>query len=871
MIVFTWKDLERVILAKRNKLIRWSLCCAALFFFIRLSLPLHYEARATFKQSSIRMDQSLDVKNLFRAFSSGATEGSPSTLMLSDTVLEKVIGKLGLQAHLNSSWIHSLRANLCAELRIKQKEIPLPRFSDLTYLGEEPLSLTLRKLSETDYVISDSKKEVLAQGTLGEPLWTPDFQLTVNVLPSSITLVLKPLQEITASLRKTLSIKSTREDKNLFLMKCRDINRFRSADIVNTLSAMYETYLIEENQLMIGAQLAYLKKRQDELSGKLDQEIAAHAQVLKKNLKSEGTLGIKDEIEFLLEPLQKHQLHLDEVELELHQMNHRLSQIKVNPLLTQEKAAAIHKYNALLAEQISSVKTILHEVEQRKTVVSPPTLPHLAPLVQELNEIDRSTPLFHHKENVVKAALQDAFHHLTARQHAMEQNATWIKSIEHDLAGISLSSARQLFDHYSTQFDDLHAQLKQLVFLHGHLLEPHFEISTLSNLLSDPVTAQLVQKASDLEAQLCDDISRSSKDRDRLRSMLLIQKRFLESHLEQIIELGKIRIELLKEKLASIYATTQTLLLQKKEALTTKITELKHSMQTLPDLWIHENRLKFKTELTKGMMEGLVHIAETKNLSHHLYQVESRPLDKAKPPLLSLYPFLCLKTASLFALSLCIGAFLLFTHSLIRQAAPSLATLEQCGIHTSGLLSLQSSLAVTEERDLETLRHITDFLLKSPKGAISVIGKTQTSFFPALTTLLNKHRMTCCVVDCSLGKIASSQDAPGLLQAVAGAAPCFHRYPSFDFLPTGGSSQEGVELFKSTSFQTFLKELVQHYDYLFLLARTSLNSLEADALLSQSSAAIAIAESSLGSIQLFCRQKEKIPVTFIQYPVLIEP
>ena len=35
-------------------------------------------------------------------------------------------------------------------------------------------------------------------------------------------------------------------------------------------------------------------------------------------------------------------------------------------------------------------------------------------------------------------------------------------------------------------------------------------------------------------------------------------------------------------------------------------------MQELPELWHLDKRLKFKAELTRGMMEGLTHIAGIK-------------------------------------------------------------------------------------------------------------------------------------------------------------------------------------------------------------------------------------------------------------------
>jgi hypothetical protein len=347
---------------------------------------------------------------------------------------------------------------------------------------------------------------------------------------------------------------------------------------------------------------------------------------------------------------------------------------------------------------------------------------------------------------------------LLSRQEFLQEEHLFIESIENDLSGISLDSARSLFDHYSRQFDDLHAQLKQIIFMRDHLFDPHFEISTLSNVLSDSVTQQMVQKSSSLEAELFDDLSHSAKDRHRLETTLSIHKQFLKSHLEQTLQLGKIRTELIKEKLSSLYTVMKTLLTQEKEALQERIAHLQKSMQTLPELWAYENRLKFKAELTKAMMEGLVNIAETKNLSHHLYQVESRPLDKAKPPGSFIAPRLLPKFTLIGTLGSLVFAFLFLIHSFFKGIDLSLTTAKELGAHTSGMLSLKSPLMLDslEESDLETLRHIVSFLTEK-KGIVATLGEKQTNFFPALTALLQKHQKSSCVIDCSFRTCSESK------------------------------------------------------------------------------------------------------------------
>lgn len=774
-------------------IVRCSVVFALIAFVILIFLPLQYEARATFKQSASKVDQTFDLKNFIRTFSSGGSEGTASTLMLSDRVLEKTICSLGLQVKMkeDSLWRNCLN-NCLAELGRLPRDRKSVVFANVHYSGEKPVVLTIQKTSETGFVVSSDQHVI--SGKLRESMHFSDVQLTVNQLPSEdrLTFIVHPLQSITPKLRQQLTIKLAREDKNLLVIHCRDSDRIRSAQIVNTLMHMYEQYLIEENQLIINAQLAYLNQRQDELSEKLSEEICNHAELLKNNIQSQGYLGIKDEIEMAFEPLQAYQSRLSAVELELGQIGHRLKE-------TPQNSA----YSKALAGQMGAAKSIFANVDRKEKIPEDESL---------------------------------------------------------DLANMTIDSARSQTHHYSAQMDDLYAQLKQIVFLRDHLFDPDFEISTLSNVVPDAITQQMVQKSMELEAQLHDELHRSARDRDRIKTTLATHKRFLESHLNQTVELGKIRIDLLKEKLHSLYSVMKELLLKEKTILQEKIGEMKTSMQRLPDLWVHENRLKFKSDLTKGMMEGLVNIAETKNLSQHLFQVESRPLDFAKIPIGFVKPRLITTSILLFCIGLIASALFSIIYSFIHGFPVSLKTLKELGAHTSGAISLHGT-------NLDTHRHVVAFLMDvGPKGVVSIIGEKQTPFFPDVAKLLRKYKRSSCIIDCSFGKIITAEEQPGLAHALKGKDPfaMLHRFPNYDYLPVGESTSESVELLNSPAFTELTKQLALQYDYLFLLSRTPIDSLETEALLKICTHAIIIAESPLEKLKSLLAKQH---VTFVQIEI----
>jgi len=810
-----------------------------LLFFLLLTPP-SYKASATFKQSSsLQTQQGFDVQQLMRSFSNSGFEGATIPIISSKRVIGKVVESLGLQVAVSSTsflkdkW-NNIKNNFSPTLKPPLEQL----FQDIHYEGEKPQYYYLRFLTQELFEVLSMKKKPLLRARLREPLSFQGVTFTVCRAPSQVNklypFALLPKNEVVEKYKKRIAITPLREERNILSIQFFDSDRHQAALFINTLMKKYEEFLLEETQVALGSQLAYLEKRREELHQKLDIEMKNHVALFKNNLKTRGLMGIEEELKLIFKPLQVHKNRLDKIEVQI---------------ATLEKGMPWENPDTTLfplAEQMD--KNLSQKIQDALMKGLRPTL-------------------HSHQERISQ---------LLSRQKSLKKHIDYVNLLENDFRGLPLEAIQELFQQYSHQLDQLHSQMKQLLFFKNHLHEPHFEINALSNLLSDTVTEQLVKKSSELEAQLCDSLHRSEKEHQRLHEALSIHKRFLDSHLHQTLKLAKIRMQLIKEKIVSLHQTIKTLLYKEKTILEKKITAITKNLEEIPELWRLEKGLHLKGKLIKGMMQGLSEIAESKNLSRHLYQVESKPLDKAVVPT-TIYPrYLFLKSlgGSLLFTGLFFLAYLIYYF--IKGLPLSLTTLAHMGACTAGIFSptISSSFEGLSGCDLKVLRSITSFLLerKEAKGGtiVSLLGETGAPFYVNLARLLTLYQQKVGVIDCSLDRLVFPENQPGLWDYLHGS---FEEIPlrqknQYDFIPAGKMVDHTIEILSSNRFALLLRECRHRYDFTFLLRQASLLSQETRQSLQQSDLSIVtITEASQATLTPFLQwsaRKEKGGVIFVQ-------
>ncbi len=239
--------------------------------------------------------------------------------MLSRAVLSKTVEELGLQAFVNEQGslakkFSACLSNVLAEIGKQPEEEDSFQFQHVSYAGEKPRSFFLRFSSPQNFELLDKNQQTLAVGTLKEPLQFQEILFTLAKTPSNLKtgklypLSISPLHSVVADVKKRTLIKPLREDKNILMINFSDADRQRSAHFVNTLVSKYEEFLIEENKNVIGSQLKYLDQRQNELNSKLDLDVQDHVAMLKQSLLKQGYMGIEEEMESILLPLQTYRV-----------------------------------------------------------------------------------------------------------------------------------------------------------------------------------------------------------------------------------------------------------------------------------------------------------------------------------------------------------------------------------------------------------------------------------------------------------------------------------------------------------------------------------------------------------------------------------
>jgi hypothetical protein len=812
---------------------------------------------------------------------------------------------------------------------IDQKTPALPEVEpeikviDIWYPSEVPLKAVVKFTSETAYELNTPKRVLLATGELGKPLLTKGYQFTVErhtnapLEGKEFKLELVPLYTLADKISKEIQVFPDSLDKTLIHLFWKDRDRYQAAAFLNNLMRLYGIKLKQEQQRITDEQIGYLNRRQEEMASQLKDMMHKYADSMAMNM---------GDMEVMVEHQQKYVMKLIAIDLEIKRLqkaqeegfayydrngsdgdpivlNQILSEIRSLKQQSDSIDLALRRSiqdntqikNSLFLEQMADLNAVRqHSIEAKELIAR---LEQDSPLdaqgilkvdsrymvgtwqqkLEELRGALVNVPADGKKDVVEElnccrenflAYLHNLVHLLDVNENMIKERLTHQQNPQVEFQGIDLSMANQLYLNYSKSLNEIEADALQYQFILEQMKDPSFEISSLSTVLTDPVSREMVAHASNLVLQLKDKNNRSQKELDRIQEDLSLQRGFLVMHVNQTISLLQLRVKMYQEKIKGLQSITLELIQQRisilenhmKDYIEERLQNLQQEQSVIeqhqldlqqktaqmPEQWVAGKLIDQHLEIGKKMVEEITKLVESKNISSNIDLSQSAPVDRSIPPIHPLPP-LVLAFTLIGALA---GAFMtmgfVFLKNVLHGVPATQDNLKMAHQHVSGAVTkaaAQSSGTFLLDSDLETLRGVVSYVSKptgNDKSAgagnfLLVITGKGVDYANNLAILLSKGNHRVLVLPLSFDSPTDPADGPGLLQVFEGqaAAPRVKREnEGYDTISAGGISRYSHEWVTSKVFQEMAADFIARYDWVVLVSHVLPISSEAVSLLS---------------------------------------
>lgn len=899
VFIFTLDDVLRVFRSVKKKAIRAGLIGASLAICFTLVCSPKYEAKATFKEG-IEKNQTISFSGLGSLVGVGGTiPTQAAVLMKSYQVLRPVVEKNGLQANLPRPpyvviAIKNVRDHICTLFGILLNDSDEFRFEDVCFEGVEK-NIALEFEDATHYSIFEGKRKI-GVGELGVPTRLPDVYFTVASAPKRLQKKkMYPVSfsswiEESEKLRKEIAISPDKMNRAIYELSFFHRNRFLAVNILNELMNQYRVYLKRDHDQIAAEQISYLEQRQNQIFDTMAETLDAHAEYLKDLVVKTGFIGLEEELSNFYGPHEKLVTNLLQIDLELS----RLAQSKDTQLLLGSDP---------FYQEIQVLKRELQELQQQRDLIEV-TLPQSSVSSSWGQRADEIAAIRNQKEQLeelladfslgkmgslpdefewaksvqrgiqlsdFKTYLSNQIRLLNVRENLISERLAHPGIMTSEFDGIDLSTSRMLFVEYNKKLDASEVHIRNLMNIKNNVLDPEFEIGSLSTVLNDSVSLELIGRASKINAQLKDERYRSLKEGERWSEEIALERKILSSHIEQILKVEEVNALLLKEKIDALQKASldcinqkisvlhetiesnlvdrKRILLKEKEMLSKKIEELRVMASDIPEKWKKNQMLELKTELGTKIMSATTELVETKTIGSHLHHVESKPLDPAVIPFLPKPPRV-LEMGGLGGFFGLFGVLFAALFKTMRTGFPTTGRkLQMLGLPFSGLLSLfcdGPEVELVSGSDLDTLRKLSLFFNEDVKVATLVGGKGPDYSFALAQNLARSGKSTC-LIRANFSTKFSAANRSGLVQWVENKLEEFpiRRGEGFDWIPSGGFTPFGAEILQSKRFQELLKQCCKSYDLVLLWTTSAIDSPEVEIALKYSDRAVATVNGEL--------------------------
>lgn len=895
--IFTFSDVKQLYMRKRKNLLRIFFIVGFFAFAFFIAKAPKYKIEATFKEGA----EKNGGEGIFTSIFSEINFGQPqaAALMKSFQVLNPLIKTLGLQVQvLHEGFIGKVYRRFCdnwkAEWQKPIEDINSFGFQNVLYEGEQTIAYGLRFGDPNHFSILGADEKPVTVGTVGRETALPQMKWTLVKTPKDLCLnhtyrlEISPWLGIAKQLRSQLHVVSDKVNKAIYDLSLFHRDRHLGSRLLNELMAEYQRYLKRDHDQIAKEQLAYLEKRQDQFCQKLSNLFEEHAACLRSNLKENGFMGFEEEMKTFFLPHHEMMNKLITIDVELM----RLDQLEKgeHPTAPADESP--------FSKKLSEIARAIQDLKQKRDFLelslqhrpSPfPIAHYLEEKRKELQEIrlrrEKAQELFDAFEKGEIAStlsfdpekslalwaeqlkgsqereradfadyLGTHIRLLDVREKILQERFFYGDFNPREFEGIDLDTARSLFVTYNSKLDQSEAAMRHYAQLKEEIKKADFELGSLSSVLEDPMSQKLIAQASDVALKLKDEKNRSAKEGDRWQEELVLQKKILKDHLEQLFKVEELSALLFREKLVGLQQVSldcinqqisilneqasdaikeqRKALVCERKLLEEKIAALRERASQLPDKWRLEKWLEFRTELGTKIMETLTEVVETKTIGHHLHHVESKPLDFAVPPPLPSKPDLFAKAFFCAFVAVCLSFFFSLIRSILRGFPSSFDKLRAMCYPLLGSISSLCDGPVLEQAsgsDLELLRQLHLFLEQAPKSkVIGLLAGRGPDYSFALAENMGRMSKRSLIIRCDFGAKFRAEDQPGLLQMWKGEIKEWpmRKRNGFDVLTAGGFTPYGVEIVQAPFFHQLLETLKKNYDFLFLLFRSPLETAE---------------------------------------------
>lgn len=876
--IFGWEDLSWLARREKKKLFRFAsigFFCALCFLGAR---GASYTIEASFKEQ--KEESGLESRDLVKQLFSGSLGSSSShtqALMKSRKILKPLIEKLGLQIKQSESRFFLTFLELWrAEWKKPLKDLDRFRFSDVCYEGEKTVQIHCVFLNEKQFDLLEKGKKI-ASGSLGEKVVLPNFlKFCIQKAPQNLKIGKKyrfridPWLKIANSLRKKISIVPQKTSSSLYDLSYKTRDRVQGALLLNQLTEEFQIHLKKEHDLLAEKQLAYLAKRKFELSSQLELDLQERASHMSEQLQEKGFLNASQQFEVFLEPHNKMMNELFAIDLELQQLEKEGPFLENSPLcrslyekkeqlknLFQQRdllEISISKTPFASAESFQIIEKELEEIRARKQKIEvylqdfswSPDL-----MVSAWAEKLKPSDLDETQKKEIQDYLAGRSRLLSFREKILSERLLYKGAFPSEFEGIDWETSRTLYREYTHLLDETERKISSLTDTLLKMSLQDRELGCFSAMLKDPLSQHLIASANTLYLQLKERKYCSAKEEIRWQEDLELQKKLLKEHIEQMLEIERTHLELMREKLFTLQQvgldcihqqislleehireemeSRRKELLQEKLHLQKKMEEVRLQFAALPETWAEEQLFSFKSQADQKIMEAIAQLVETKSIGHHLHQVGSRAIDPAILPILPDSPHaLLILLIGMFASS---GSYFLihFLRHSARGFPMTAAKLKALDLPFSGELSsgaCHTKLENLFQEDLDTLRCLASFIdSASGPTVVGLLGKG-ADFSQNLAELGAQMGKKICMIDARFSN--AKMDSLGLLQFLDSTVAKLpvQQLGSVDYLPSGGYTPFGAEKLQSERIFLLLEELKKHYDWIFFINSASLGSAE---------------------------------------------